>query len=100
MSDMTVANTILDQLGGKRFLVMTGAKNLVGDSDSLMFKLPRNGKDGSNKWKITLTPMDVYHVETYFVRGTTFRKCSDFDDIYAENLVDLFERTSGFRTKL
>jgi hypothetical protein len=30
MTDMTVSQTILSQLGGKRFIAMTGSKNFVG----------------------------------------------------------------------
>jgi hypothetical protein len=35
MSNLTVANTILEQLGGGRFIAMTGAKSFVGGEDSL-----------------------------------------------------------------
>ena len=42
MADMTVANEILRQLGGNKFLVMTGANHLIGDTYSLSMKLPRN----------------------------------------------------------
>ena len=34
MSNMTVAKTILEQLGGNKFRMMTGAKNLAGDENS------------------------------------------------------------------
>jgi hypothetical protein len=39
MTDMTVARTILDQLGGARFVAMTGAREFVGSADSLTFKV-------------------------------------------------------------
>ena len=39
-TDLTVANTILQQLGGNKFRVMTGAKNFVGSNDALTFRLP------------------------------------------------------------
>ena len=35
MSNLTVAKTILEQLGGNKFCMMTGAKNLAGDENSL-----------------------------------------------------------------
>ena len=42
---MAVADIILKQLGGSRFTSMTGAKNLVGDTNSLAFKLPKAVKN-------------------------------------------------------
>jgi len=100
MTDLTVAKTILQQLGGRRFLLMTGARNIVGTSNSLTFRLPRNGTDGSNVWIITLDPSDTYHVETFFARAGACKKKSDFTDIYWDSLVELFERVSGFYTRL
>lgn len=50
-----VAQTILSQLGGKRFIAMTGADKLGAGPDYLQFKLPMNiTKGGINKIKITL----------------------------------------------
>ena len=42
MTDMTVARSILDQLGGARFVAMTGARDFVGSADSLTFKIGVN----------------------------------------------------------
>lgn len=98
-TDMTVATTILQQLGGRRFQVFTGAKNFVGTENSLTFRMPKAGRDQSNVWQITLTPMDVYRVETFSVRGGTRTPKSTFEDIYCDQLVELFERVSGFYTK-
>ena len=38
----TIATTILQQLGGSRFIAMTGAKNLVAEENALIFRLPEN----------------------------------------------------------
>ena len=37
---MTIANTILEQLGGNKFIAMTGAKNFVSDGNTLRMTLP------------------------------------------------------------
>ena len=42
MSDMRVANTILEQLGGRRFIAMTGSSNFGGFENSLSMRLTRN----------------------------------------------------------
>ena len=35
---MTVAETILNQLGGRKFIVMTGSKVILSDYNSITFK--------------------------------------------------------------
>ena len=44
LTDITVARSILDQLGGARFVAMTGAREFVGSADSLTFKIGVNPK--------------------------------------------------------
>ena len=39
---MTVANTILEQLGSNKFIAMTGAKNFLSDGNTLRMTLPKN----------------------------------------------------------
>ena len=42
MTDKQVATTILQQLGGKRFIFMTGIKDFFTNGDDLCMKLGRN----------------------------------------------------------
>ena len=107
MADLTVAKTILEQLGGNRFRAMTGAKNFLGADYSLTFSLPGGGgftKGGINKVVIELTPMDVYTVTFYRMRrskGTLLAKVvSKFEDVYCDGLRSLFERETGLATSL
>jgi hypothetical protein len=65
---IAVATTILQQLGGNRFLIMTGAKDLVGNDDSLTMRLPRNGKN-VGRVTVALVLGDEYRVTTYSGRG-------------------------------
>ena len=53
MSNLIVAETILKTLGGNKFRMMTGAKNLAGDENSLSMRIGRNSSN-SNYLKITL----------------------------------------------
>ena len=39
---MKVADIILEQLGGNKFVVMTGASHFVSDGNTLRMQLPRN----------------------------------------------------------
>jgi hypothetical protein len=103
MTDLTVAKTILAQLGGGRFVAMTGAKNLAGDSNGLSFRLPGAGgfcKNGINAVRITLTPSDLYDVEYMRIRGTKVTVVERVEGIYFDSLTDSFERVTGLATSL
>jgi hypothetical protein len=98
---MTVANTILQQLGGKRFIVMTGSYNFLGTETSLSFKLRRNSANASGM-KITLTPADTYTVEFYQIRKMEAIWMAEhkYEDVYCDMLEELFERVTGLYTHL
>ena len=69
LQDLHVGNTILQQLGGNRFRVMTGASSFLAGKNSLQFNLPtRLTKYGINKCVITLAPTDLYTISFYKVR--------------------------------
>lgn len=59
--DKQIATTILQQLGGNRFLTMTGSKPLYYEGASITLKLSRNALKA--KWlKIALNSMDTYNL--------------------------------------
>jgi hypothetical protein len=100
---MAVANTILEQLGGRKFLVMTGAKNLIGSQTSLTMKV--NGRyQGKkvNKVTIRLDPSDTYTVEAgYFaMRQLTTEIRATREGVYCDNLQAVFTSLTGLATKL
>lgn len=97
---MTVANTILAQLGGNRFCAMTGAKNLLGDAASLMFDIGRGATNKANKVRVTLTPADVYTVEFFNYRSLTLKTVGKIEDVYAEDLQRVFTAETGLYTRL
>ena len=90
---LQVAHTILEQLGGPRIKHFLGTKFFVGDSNSLMFDY--DGCLASNKVKITLNDMDTYDIEFYQIRGTEFETVETLNDVYAEDLIGIYERTTG-----
>ena|SRR5579864_587732 len=100
MTDTTVARTILEQLGGRAFLLMTGAKALTAHSDSLSFRFPLNAAGKPNYCCITLTPADTYTVEFAKCYRRTAMLVSKHTDIYAEDLPALFRRVTGLETRL
>ena len=95
---MTVADTILNQLGGNRFQVMTGAKAFVGSPDSLQFSIPTSRK--INKVFIELTDLDLYNVFFYNIRGTVVKVIHMVDGIDAGRLREIFTTITGLETSL
>jgi hypothetical protein len=101
-AELTVPQTILQQLGGNKFLAMTGAKNLLGDVDSLTFKLPaRITKDGITHVRIRLMSTDLYGIEWLKIRGTRAPvQVAEDDGIHAEQLRSLFTARTGLDVAL
>ena len=90
---------IYKQLGGKRFSLMTGAKQFVFDEDSLRFRIPK-AKSGINFVRIRLTPEDLYDVEFGKIRGFDYVAISEAKGVFCDQLVELFERETGMYCKL
>ena len=62
---MSVAETILQQLGGQRFTAMTGSKNYLADGNSLRMTLAKNHSK-ANRLTITLDEAtDTYRMRFY-----------------------------------
>jgi hypothetical protein len=108
---MSVADTILQQLGGKRFVAMTGAKNLVGGDNYLRFGLPGNAKDGINMVKITLNGNDLYDVSFMKMPRLTQKALmaetlpspkvvTSSEDVFCDMLQEVFTRHTGLYTRL
>jgi len=90
------AQTILQQLGGNRFLVMTGAAHLVSYPRGLQMSISRR------KVFVELDANDTYTVRV----GRMNRKTFAFDvlaeetGIYADNLRATFTALTGLDTSL
>lgn len=101
-----VAETILQQLGGRRFLAMTGARNLVTLSGGgLQFDLPRTahfGRNGINRVRIELTPADLYDVtfQRWSGRQLVAREIASHRGAYCDDLARLFTKETGLDTRL
>ena len=97
---MSVAREILNQLGGNKFRVMTGAKNLMGFENGLVMKIGRNSSN-SNYLKITLNSMDLYDMEFAKVSRMGEKKSvTEYNNVYNDSMVEVFEKHTGMYTKL
>ena len=95
------AEEVLKQLGGNKFIAMTGAKNFVKNDSkrSISFKIPK-AKNNINYVTITLTPMDVYDVEFYSVRGINLKLVKKEKGVYNDQLQSIFTKNTGLYTRL
>lgn len=108
-----IASTILAQLGGKRFIVMTGAKDFIGLEDGLRFSIGRNASK-TNRIEIKLNGSDLYdmefikyspaHLKVDHKRGLADWvdekrvTVKEFNDVYFDQLQDLFTDVTGMYT--
>lgn len=111
-----VHEIILQQLGGRKFIVMTGSKNFLygKENNFLSMHLTRN-KMGAQYLKIILTPMDVYRMEFSktvkkyeTIPGTNKKFCVDeklviiktIEPVYDDMLQEIFTQETGLYTHL
>jgi hypothetical protein len=97
---MNVAETILKQLGGNRFLAMTGAHTLIADKNALIMTLRRN-KSKATRLRIELDAgSDTYRMNFYKFRGLDIIDLSTYDGVYNDVLKKVFTKETGFFTSL
>lgn len=109
---MGVAQTILKQLGGNKFITMTGAKNLVADGNTLKMTLPRNRSKANTLWITYNRGKDSYKMEflkfsdlrvnarTGKVTDEKFETIKKYGDVYFDQLQELFTSVTGMHTRL
>lgn len=94
---MEVAKTILAQLGGNKFLAMTGAKVLATEN-GLSIKLPIGKATGV---EVTLAPDDTYTIQAYKGRGLNMKPMGEAAEmVYADNLQEVFTGITGLDVHL
>ena len=103
-----VANTILKQLGGERFLRASGSYELLGCAGGtkpqpnpwLRMQLDKRAHEGRQRLLISLMPNDLYRLDFYTPRlvNATLEVKDDwvhYTHAYAEHLRDLFASVTG-----
>lgn len=96
-----VAKEILNQLGGKRFIGMTGANSFAAGNNSLSFRICKNA--GHYKGvEIKLNGLDLYDLKFYMQKNAPSFEVT-FDEVlnvYAEDLRAIFTNRTGLDTSL
>lgn len=108
---MSVANTILQQMGGNKFIVMTGSKNFLSDGNTLRMSLAKNISK-ANRLEVTLDADDLYTMRFYkYTAGRLNKKTWSWtkdkvEEVYTvsgiwfDMLQSVFTQVTGMYTRL
>ena len=106
-----VADIILQQLGGHKFAVMTGASHFISDGNTLRMTLPRN-KSKANRLFITLDDDDTYTMrffhytsprldsKTLAYKPEKVTEVALYNGVYFDQLCSIFESVTWLYTHL
>ena len=109
----SVAEQILLQLGGRRFVAMTGSSHFLADEDSLSMRLIRN-QSGANRLRITLRGDDLYDMSFFYYRLPQYRvrngkvvetpemhrEIKTYEGVFCDQLRELFTEVTGLETQM
>lgn len=96
-----IADTILAQLGGSRFIVMTGSKNFMHDAEgALSFHYPKRKGFKVSAVKIRLNAMDTYDVTFTDMRRNMTTETKEVPGVYFDQLQAVFTAETGLVTRL
>lgn len=99
--DAAVARQILEQLGGRRFTVMTGANSFVSGDAGLTFRIPSRGtRLRGSMMRITLGAGDEYRIEYMKIRNYLPVLIEEVDGVQVSELQCTFTRLTGLDTSL
>ena len=93
MTNKQTANTILAQLGGNKFIAMTGAYNFVYGDKWLSFRYL--GRSGANYCNIILDSDDTYRMAFQRIRGLDSKIIKESGGLYCNQLADIFSEQTG-----
>lgn len=93
-----IAQTIINQLGGKEFVVLTGSNGFIIHESGVSFRVGANPKKISH-CTITLNSGDLYNLIFYSTQysenGQSLKNETELTDIFCEDLKDVFESKTG-----
>ena len=98
--NLEVPFTILEQLGGKRFILRTGSSHFITETNSLTMNLAKN-KSGASILSITLNANDTYTMR--FFKNPAQEHGNEieiYQDVYCDQLQEIFEAVTGIDLSL
>ena len=97
--DKRQAGETLKQLGGNKFIAMTGAKNFAVGPKGMGFKIGRNSKS-INYIRIDLKSNDLYDMEFIRLRKSQIKVVKRVTGVYNDQLQKMFTKYTGMYTSL
>ena len=95
-----IANEIYRQLGGNRFRVMTGAKMMVSTENGIRMRIGRN-KTNANFMEVSLNSLDLYDITfAKLTKMGEMKSVKEYENVYNDMLVSIFESHTGMYTTL
>jgi hypothetical protein len=110
MDNKEIAKTILDQLGGNKFIVMTGSKDFLADRNRLLMTLAKN-QSKANRLEISLNGLDTYDMKffkytpfkfntsTMAIRQEKMEDVKIIKNVYCDQLQQIFSSVTGLYTR-
>ena len=99
-----IAQTILQQIGGRRFSIMTGSKNFTDIGKGLRMNLARN-KTQANRLEIVLDEGTDTYIMKFYRQVITkdlevkVTEVANYDMVYFDMLEDIFTSVTGLYTR-
>lgn len=95
-----VAQIILQQLGGRKFLAMTGATSLAAGPNKLTMRLRSGCKSKITSLVITLDASDTYTMTFGKMVKYDYVVVKEVSGVYCDMLQEVFTDTTGLYTSL
>ena len=93
------ADITLKQLGGNKFIAMTGAKQFSFGKQGLGFRIGKNSKS-INYVRVDLKSNDLYDMEFIRIRGSKIKVVKKVTGVYNDQLQKIFTKHTGLYTSL
>lgn len=93
-----VADTIAKQMGGLgKLRAMLGAHSFATSGNDFSFVFPNKQRSKGNSVKVTYNPgSDLYTMEFFNVSVKGVKRVAKYDDLMWDQLVEVFERQTGW----
>src|SRR6056300_586534 len=93
------ASELLKQLGGNKFISMTGAKNLTFSGLGLVMQIGKNSK-GVTHVRFKLSSKDLYDIDFLSIRGSNVKTKSKEKGVYGDQLGVMIKKNTGLNIRL
>lgn len=112
MKETSIPEIILQQLGGRRFALMTGAKNFEAVGLTLQMSLPRNTSGANRLWITYDEGEDLYTMRFFHdspirwnskkaaFTGGQRKEIRTIHSVFCDQLQSIFREITGMETRM